>query len=129
MLRITLAVAAGFLLLSVLTIFTQVAMLHYVFHRSLGMDVDLLPSAYYLAYAVVRVIFAVIGGVVTAVIGKRYEAPTILGALLLGTAIGNVVMNRSAEPLWYAIVVGLAVALAATMSGYRWLGRPPDLAK
>ena len=129
MLRITLAVAAGFLLLSVLTIFTQVAMLHFVFHRQVGMDVDVLPPAYYLAYAVVRVIFAVIGGVVTAVIGKRYEAPTILGALMLGTAIGNVVMNRGGEPIWYAIVVGLAVALAATMAGYRWLGRPPEMAK
>jgi uncharacterized membrane protein YeaQ/YmgE (transglycosylase-associated protein family) len=100
-------------------------MLRYVFHTAPGVDVDLLPPAYYLAYAVVRVIYGVIAGCITAAIGKGYEAPTILGALLLGTAIGNMVMNRGGEPVWYAIAVGLVVAMVATMAGYRWLGRIP----
>jgi hypothetical protein len=125
MLRITLAVAAGFLAMSVLAIATQVAMVRYVFHTIPGMEVDL-PPAYYLAYAAARLIYAVIGGCVTAAIGKRYEAPTILGALLLGTAIGTLVINRSGEPLWYAASVGLVSAIVATMAGYRWLGRIPE---
>lgn len=129
MLRITLAVAAGFLILSVLTIGAQVALQQYLFHHAPGMDVDLLPPAYYLAFAIVRVIFAILGGCVTAAIGKRYEAPTILGALMLGTAIGNVVMRRGGEPIWYAALVGLIVALAATMAGYHWLGRIPEPAR
>ena len=62
MLRITLAVAAGFLTMMVLVIATQVAMLRYLFHTDRGIDVDLLPPAYYLAYAVVRVVYAVMGG-------------------------------------------------------------------
>ena len=129
MLRTTLAVAAGFLILSVLAIATRLAMLRYLFHTAPGIDIDLLPPAYYLAYAAVRVIYAVIGGCVTAAIGKRYEAPTILGALLLGTAIGDVAMRRGGDPVWYAALVGLMVALAATMAGYRWLGRIPESAK
>jgi hypothetical protein len=128
MLRFALAVAAGFLIMSALVIGTQVAMLRYVFHTAPGVDVDLFPPAYYLAYAVVRVIYGVIAGCITAAIGKGYEAPTILGALLLGTAIGNLVMNRGGEPVWYAIVVGLIVAIVATMAGYRWLGRIPAAA-
>jgi len=126
MLRITLAVATGFLILSVLAIATQVAMLRYLFHTAPGMDVDLLPPAYYLAYAVVRIIYAILGGCVTAAIGKRYEAPTILGALMMGTAIGNVVMRRGGEPIWYSALVGLVIAIAAIMAGYRWLGRIPE---
>jgi hypothetical protein len=104
MVRITLAVAAGFLTMSVPAIATQIAMLKFMF-------------------------YAVIGGCVTAAIGKRYEAPTILGALLLGTAIGNLVMNRGGEPLWFAAVVPLASAVVATMAGYRWLGRLPAAGK
>jgi len=111
----TLAVAAGFLVMSVFVIATQVALLRYLSQT----------PAYFLAYGVVRMVYAVIGGCVTAAIGKKYEAPTILGALLLGTAIGNVVMNRSGEPVWYAVPVGLAGAVVATMAGYRWLGRLP----
>jgi hypothetical protein len=126
MLRITLAVAAGFLTMMVLAIATQVAMLRYLFHTDRGIDVDLLPPAYYLAYAVVRVVYAVMGGCVTAAIGKKYEAPTILGALMLGTAIGNLAMNRNGEPLWYAALVPLVGALVATVAGYRWLGRIAD---
>jgi hypothetical protein len=122
MLRVTLAVAGGFLIMSVLAIGTRVAMLQYLFHTP-GMDVDLAPPAYFLAYAVAQLIYAVIGGCITAAIGKRYEAPTILGALMLGTAIGNVVMRRGGEPIWYAALVGLVIAVAATMAGYRWLGR------
>jgi hypothetical protein len=125
MLRITLAVAAGFLIMSVLVIATQIVLLRYLFHTRPGMDVDLLPPAYYLAYAVVRLIYAVIGGCITAAIGKKYEAPTILGALLLGAAIGNAIINRNGEPVWYALLVGLACAVAATVAGYRWLGRLP----
>jgi len=126
MLRFTLAVAAGFLVLSALTIGTRIAMLRYLFHTAPGMDVDLLPPSYFLAYAVVRIVYAIIGGCITAAIGRRYEAPTILGALMLGTAIGDVVMRRSGEPLWYAALVGLVTALAAMMAGYRWLGRIPE---
>jgi hypothetical protein len=88
----------------------------------------MLPPAYYLAYGVVRLILAVIGGCVTSAIGKKYEAPTILGALLLGATIGNLVMNRGGEPIWYAVLVGLACAIAATVAGYRWLGRLPESA-
>jgi len=115
MLRITLAVAAGFLIMSVFAIATQVALLRYLVN----------PPAYFLAYGVVRMVYAVIGGCVTAAIGKKYEAPTILGALLLGTAIGNLVMNRSGEPVWYAVLVGLVGAVVATVAGYRWLGQLP----
>ena len=129
MLRITLAVAAGFLILSVLAIVTQVAMVRYLFHTAPGMDVDILPPAYYLAYAAVRVVYAILGGCITAAIGRRYEAPTILGALLLGTAIGNLVMRRGGEPIWYAALVGLVIAVAATVAGYRWLGRIPETAR
>jgi len=129
MIRITLAVAAGFLTMMVLTITTQVVMLRYVFHSAPGVDVDLLPPVYYLAYAVVRLIYALLGGCVTAAIGKRYEAPTILGALMLGTAIGNLVMNRGGEPIWYAALVPLVGAVVATMAGYRWLGRLPEAAR
>ena len=125
MLRIPLAVAAGFLIMSVFVIATQVALLRYLFHTAPGVDVDLLPPAYFLAYGVVRMLYAVIGGCVTAAIGKKYEAPTILGALMLGTAIGSLVMNRSGEPVWYAVSVGLVGAMVATIAGYRWLGRLP----
>jgi len=125
MLRITLAVAAGFLIMSVFVIATQVALLRYLFHTAPGVDVDLLPPAYFLAYGVVRMLYAVIGGCVTAAIGKKYEAPTILGALMMGAAIGNLVTNRSGEPVWYVVVVGLAGAMVATIAGYRWLGRLP----
>lgn len=122
MLRITLAVATGFLTMMVLVTATQVAMLRYLFHVLPGADVDVLPPIYFLAYGVVRVIYAVIAGCLTAAIGKKYEAPTILGALLLGTAIGGVVINRSGEPLWYAALVPFLGAIAATIAGYRWLG-------
>jgi len=125
MLRITLAVAAGFLTMSVLAVATQIAVLKFFFHISPGVDVDLLPPVYYLAYGVVRLFYAVIGGCLTAAIGKRYEAPTILGALLLGTAIGNLVMNRGGEPLWFAAMMPLVGAIVATMAGYRWLGGLP----
>ena len=92
MLRITLAVAAGFLIMSVFVIATQVALLRYLFHTAPGVDVDLLPPAYFLAYGVVRRLY---------------------------------VMNRSGEPVWYAVSVGLVGAMVATIAGYRWLGRLP----
>jgi hypothetical protein len=123
MLRLTLAVAAGFLTMSALVIATQIAMLRYLFNSGPGMDVDLLPPAYFLAYGAIRLVYAVIGGCMSAAIGKKYEAPTILGALMLGTAIGNLVMNRGGEPMWYAALVPLVGAVVATMAGYRWLGR------
>jgi hypothetical protein len=119
----TLAVAAGFLTIVIMVAATQIAMLRYLFHRLPGVDVDMLPPAYFLAYGVVRVIYAVMGGCVTAAIGKKYEAPTILGALLLGSAIGGLVINRSGEPTWFAVLVPLVGAVVATVSGYRWLGR------
>ena len=109
-----------------MVIATQIGMLHYLFNTSPGVDVDLLPPAYFLSYGVVRLVYAVIGGCICAAIGKKYEAPTILGALMLGTAIGNVVMNRGGEPVWYAALVPLGGAVVATVAGYRWLGRLPD---
>lgn len=129
MLRVTLAVAAGFLTMSALVIATQIAMLRYLFNSSPGVDVDLLPPAYFLAYGVIRLVYAVIGGCMCAAIGKRYEAPTILGALMLGTAIGNLAMNRGGEPVWYAALVPLVGAVVATIAGYRWLGRDPAIQK
>jgi hypothetical protein len=44
---------------------------------------------------------------------------------MMGAAIGNLVTNRSGEPVWYVVVVGLAGAMVATIAGYRWLGRLP----
>jgi hypothetical protein len=125
MLRLTLAVATGFLAMSVLLIATQVALLKFFFHAAPGVDVDLQPPAYLLANGVAALFYAVIGGCLTAAIGKRYEGPTILGALMLGMAIGSLVMNRGGQPLWYAAVVPLVGAVVATMAGYRWLGRQP----
>jgi hypothetical protein len=119
----TLAVAAGFLTIMILVTATEVAMMRYLFHTNPGMDVDLLPPAYFLAYAVVQLVYAVIGGCVCAAIGKKYEAPTILGALMMGTALGHLFMNRTGEPTWYAVLVAIAGAVVATVSGYRWLGR------
>jgi hypothetical protein len=126
MLRVTLAVAASFLTMSALVIVTQLAMLRYLFNSTPGTDVDLLPPAYFLAYGVIRLVYAVIGGCMCAAIGRKYEAPTILGALMLGTAIGNLVMNRGGEPLWYAVLVPLVGAVTVTVAGYRWLGRLPE---
>ena len=126
MLRITCGVVTGFLTMLVLVHATRIAMLVYLFHSAPGMDVDLLPPVYFLAYGVEQLVYAVIGGCVCAAIGRKHEAPTILGALMLGTAIGNLVMNRSGEPMWYAALVPLVGAIVATMAGYRWLGRIPD---
>jgi hypothetical protein len=125
MLRLALAVAAGFVTMSVLAIATQIAMLRYFFHSVPG---ELLPPASFLAYGVVRLLYAVIGGCVSAAIGRKHEAPTILGALILGTAIGNLVINRGGEPVWYAVSIPLVGAVVATMAGYRWLGRLPERA-
>lgn len=125
MVRVTLAVAAAYLTMSVLVIATQVAMLKYFFNTAPGVDVDLLPPAYFLAYGAVRLLYAIIGGCVSAAIGQKYEAPTILGALMLGTAIGSVLMNRGGEPMWYAALVPLLGAVVAALAGYRWLGRRP----
>jgi hypothetical protein len=123
MLRMTLAVAAGFLTIMILVTATQVALMRYLFHTTPGVDADLLPPVYFVGYGVVQLVYAVMGGCVCAAIGKKYEAPTILGALMLGTAIGHLIMNRSGEPTWYAVVVSFAVAIVTTVSGYRWLGR------
>jgi hypothetical protein len=129
MVRVTLAVAAGFLTMSVLTIATQFAILRYFFHTAPGVDVDLLPPAYLLANAAVSLFYAVVGGCMAAALGRRYEAPTILGALLLGTAIGSLLMNRGGLPVWYAATVPMVGAVAATVAGYRWLGRLPAVEK
>ena len=126
MLRLTLAVAASFLTISVLAIATQFALLRYVFHSGSGMDIEPLPPAYFLSYGLSRLVYAVLGGCMCAAIGKKHEAPTILGALMLGTAIGSVVINRNGEPLWYAALVPFAGAVTATISGYRWLGHVPE---
>jgi hypothetical protein len=128
MLRLILAVAVAFLTMSALAMATQIAMLRYLFNSApapapTGVVVDLLPPAYFLAYGAVRLVYAVIAGCMSAAIGKKYEAPTILGALMLGTAIGNLAMNRGNEPMWYAALVPLVGAVVATMAGYRWLGR------
>ena len=125
MLRLTLGVAAGFLTMSVLVIATRLVMLRYLFNSG-GIGEYLLPPAYLAAYGVVQLVYAVIGGCMAAAIGRKYEAPTILGALMLGTAIGNLVMNRGGEPIWYAVLVPLVGAVVATIAGYRWLGRRPE---
>jgi hypothetical protein len=122
--RLTLAVAAGFITMSVLLVCTQLLMLRFLFHSSPA-DAIVLPPAYLLANGVMGLCFAVVGGCLTAAIGKKYEAPTILGALLLGMAIGGVVMNRGGQPLWYVATVPLVEAIVATVAGYRWLGREP----
>jgi hypothetical protein len=126
MLRLTLAVAASFLTMSVLVIATRLVMLRFLFNSGPGIGEYLLPPAYLAAYGVVQLVYAVIGGCMAAAIGRKYEAPTILGALMLGTAIGNLVMNRGGEPIWYAVLVPLVGAIVATVAGYRWLGRPPE---
>lgn len=120
------AVAGGFLTIMILVTATQVALMRFLFHTTPGMDFDLLPPAYFLSYAVVQLVYAVLGGCVCAAIGKKYEAPTILGALMMGTAIGHIFMNRTGEPTWYAVVVSVAAAIVTTVSGYRWLGRLPQ---
>lgn len=125
MVRLTLAVAGGFLVMSVLSIATKVALAKFLFPAVPGMGTVGLPPAYLLANGVISLFYAVIGGCITAALGKRYEAPTILGSLMLGIAIGGAVMNRGDEPLWYAAAVPLAGAIAATIAGFRWLGRDP----
>jgi len=123
MLRLTLAVAAGFLTMSVLAIATRVALAKLFFPALPSVDADMLPPAYWLANGVISLVCAVVGGCMSAAIGRKYEAPTILGALLLGMAIGGVVIRSGNQPLWYTVLAPLAGAVAATIAGYRWLGR------
>jgi hypothetical protein len=126
MLRLTLAVATGFLIRSVLVAATQVALLKFFFHNVVaGFETDQLPPAYLLADGVSNLFFAVIAGCTSAAIARKYEAPTILGALMLGMAIGGLVMHRGGPPVWYAATVPLLGAVVATMAGYSWLGRRP----
>ena len=127
MLRLILAVGAAFLAITILGLATQIALLKIFFHGGLGpFDTEGMPPAYLLANGVSTLLYAVIGGCISASIGKKYEAPTILGALMLGMAIGGVVMNRGSQPIWYAISVPLVAAVVATISGYAWLGRRPE---
>ena len=122
MLRLILAVAAGFVTMSVLVMTTEVALLHFLFPavETIGAP---LPPAYLLAYGASSLFYAVIGGCITASIGRKYEAPTILGALMLGMAIGGLVMNRGNQPIWFAATVPLIGAVVSTFAGYSWLGR------
>jgi hypothetical protein len=122
MLRLILAVAAGFVTMSVLVLATEFALLTLLFPtvEILGGP---LPPAYLLAYGASSLFYAVIGGCVAASIGRKYEAPTILGALMLGIAIGGAVMNRGNQPIWFAATVPLLGAVVTTISGYAWLRR------
>jgi hypothetical protein len=124
MLRQILAVAAGFVTMSVLLLAAEYGLVRFFFHSLF--DMGPLPPAYLLAYGICSLFFAVIGGCITAAISGRYEAPTILGALLLGMGIGTLLMNRGNQPIWYAATVPLLSALAATIAGYRWLGQLPE---
>ena len=124
MLRLAWAVAAGFLTMSVLMIATEVALLRVFFHTTL--DAGPLPAAYLLAYGASSLIYAVIGGCITASIAGKYEAPTILGALMLGIGIGGLVMNHGNQPTWFAAAVPIVGAVVATAAGYRWIGRPAE---
>jgi hypothetical protein len=125
MLRQILAVAAGFVTISVLMIGTEFALLRFLFRTAMAVEGPA-PPAYLLAYGAGSLVYAVIGGCLTASIAGKHEAPTILGALLLGMGIGNLFMNRSNQPIWYSAMVPLVGAIAATMAGYRWLGRIPE---
>jgi len=124
MLRQILAVAAGFITMSALVLATEYALVRFFFPSLF--DLGPLPPAYLLAYGVSSLFFATIGGCITAAISGRHEAPTVLGALLLGMGIGSLLMNRGNQPIWYAATVPLLSALAATIAGYRWLGRLPE---
>ena len=119
------AVAAGYLAMTVLLVATQVVLMRFVFHLVPGADLEM-PPLYLLANGIVSLFYAVAGGSICAAISKRHEAPTILGALLLGIAIGGVVMHRGGEPIWYTILVPLLEAFAATIAGYHWLGKLPE---
>ena len=125
--RLILAVAGGFLTMSVLLVATEVALLKFFFGNALGaVDLPAMPPAYLLAYAAASLFFAVVGGCLTAAIGRKYEAPTILGALMLGMGIGRLFMGHGGQPLWYAATVPIVAAMVATIAGYRWLGRMPE---
>jgi len=126
MLRVLLAVAAGFLMLLALGMATQIVLLKFVFHaEAAGLEMGQIPPAYLLANAATNLIYAVIGGCITAAIAGKYEAPTMLGALMLGMGIGSLFMSRGGLPIWYAAALPVVGAVAATIAGYRWLGRQP----
>ena len=122
--RLIAAVAAGFLSMTVLVLATEVVLRRVFFHASLSeMSLEPIPVAYFVANIVSGLVYSILGGCITAAIGKRPEAPTILGALMLGMGIGNLIMTRGGEPLWYAILIPLIDAVVATFAGYAWLGR------
>ena len=125
MMRLALAVGAGFLAITVLTLALEVALLRFLFKTPMGLDAGAMPPAYLLAYGAGSLVFAIVGGCITAAIAKRYEAPTILGALMLGIGIGGLVMNRGNEPIWFAATVPFVGAVGATIAGYRWLHHVP----
>jgi hypothetical protein len=124
MLRLTLAVAAGLLTLSVLVVVTELLLLKFLFAAArVEIGRGELPPAYLLAIAASHLVYAVIAGCLTAAIARKFEAPTILGALLLGMGVGSLLLNRGGQPVWFAAVAPMAAAVAATTAGYRWLGR------
>ena len=127
MLRLTLAVATSFLVLQVLVIATRVALVRLFFHTTaLAIDPEAVTPAFLLANAAANLVYAVIAGCISAALGRKHEAPTVLGALLLGMAIGGLLMNRGGFPIWYAAVIPMISAAAATIAGYGWLGPPPS---
>ena len=128
MVRLILSVAVGFLIMEVLALATQFALLQFFFRSAIaGIEMGQLPPAYLLANGACSLFYAVIGGCIAASIGRRYEAPTILGALMLGMGIGSLFMNRGGQPIWYAAAIPVIGALMATMAGYSWLGRQPGV--
>ena len=130
MLRLTLAVATSYLILQVLVLATRVALVRLFFHTTaLAVDPDAVTPAFLLANAVANLVYAVIAGCIAAALGRKHEAPTVLGALLLGMAVGSLVMNWGGFPLWYAAVIPVSSAVAATVAGYTWLGPPPAALK
>jgi hypothetical protein len=86
------------------------------------MNAGSLPVAYLLAALVYRTLYAVIGGCVTAAIGRKPEAPIILGALMLGVGIGGLLFHQAGEPIWSVALAPILSAFAATFAGFAWLG-------
>ena len=110
--------------MEVLVVGTGLLLTRVFFHSwLLEFQIGPLPAAHLAAKMLTGFVYAVMAGCITAALGRKPEAPTMLGALMLGMGIGTLLMNRGNQPLWYAIVVPIVGAITATFSGYAWLGR------